>query len=254
MTGDELRTPEIDNGASIDAPIAGEATGEGAQGRARRIAVYASLLMVATAGLAYELALGAAESLLLGDPVVHFALIIGLYMTSLGAGAYASGWLKVDVEKRCLQVLLATALLGGCSGPVLLFVFVWQGPFKALLYLLTAAVGALVGLQLPLMMRILRERERFEDVVARSFAVDYAGALVGSLCFSLVLMPYVGLVRTTLVLGLVDAVGAIALAWVVRTEPKRARGQVSAAVAVAALLLALIVVAGRVERALEWAL
>ncbi|MBI5536271.1 MAG: hypothetical protein HY898_26350 [Deltaproteobacteria bacterium] len=216
--------------------------------------MYASLLMVATAGLAYELALGAAESLMLGDPVVQFALIIGVYMTSLGAGAWASGLVKAQVERRCIQVLLATALVGGGSGPMLLLVFAWQGPFKVVLYALTVGLGVLVGLQLPLMMRILKARERFDDVIARAFAVDYAGALVGSLCFSLLLMPRLGVVRTTLVLGLLDAVGGLLLTWVVRDDRGPSRSRWVASWVVAGVLIAAILVAGKVESLVEGAL
>ena len=230
----------------------GEAkAGIGRVARGRHLAVYASLLMIATSGLAYELALGAAESLLLGDPVVQFALIIGVYMTSLGAGAWASSLIRTNVDGRCVQVLLVTALVGGLSGPLLLLVFAGQGPFRAAVFALTVGLGVLVGLQLPLMMRILRGRQRFEDALAGALAVDYVGALAGSLCFSLLLMPWLGLLRTTLVLGLLDALGAALLTWAIREPGVSARSRVASCAVVAGVLIAMISVAARVEGMLE---
>lgn len=223
---------------------------ESRAGRGERAAAYVALLIVATAGLAFELALGASESLLLGDPVVHFALVIGLYMTALGGGAWATGWVRENVEAWCAYSLLATAVLGGLSGAGLLAVFVWGGPFKAALYAWTIALGVLVGMQLPLMMRILKRTERFEEVVARSFALDYAGALAGSLAFSLVMMPRLGLVRATVVLGLLEAVAA----WFVARHEGNApgaRGRRVAAVITSLALVALIALAARIEAAWE---
>jgi len=227
-----------------------EALGEVRAGRGERIAAYVALLIVATAGLAFELALGASESLLLGDPVMHFALVIGLYMTALGGGAYATGWVRDKVEAWCAYSLLATAVLGGLSGPGLLAIFVWGGPFKLGLYAWTTVLGGLVGMQLPLMMRILKRTERFEEVVARSFALDYAGALAGSLAFSLVMMPRLGLVRATLVLGLLEAAAAWFVGWYEGRGPG-ARVRRVAAVITFLLLAVLVALAPRIEAAWE---
>lgn len=172
--------------------------------RSRRdvTALYAVLLVLAATGLAYELALGAVESFLIGDPIVHFALIISGYMAALGLGAYLSGWVRDHLEHRFVDAAIATAAAGGASAPLLYVVFGLQGPFRPILYGMTFAIGTLVGLQLPILMRILKRSEKFADVVARGFAFDYVGALAGSLGFSLLLMPTLGLVRTTLTLGL----------------------------------------------------
>lgn len=219
-------------------------------GRGESAAALGALLMVATAGLAYELALGASEALLLGDPVVHFALVIGTYMTALGAGAWATGWIRERVEAWCVYALLATAVLGGTSGLGLLATFAWGGPFKVALYAWTISLGVLVGAQLPLMMRILKKTERFEEVVAKSFAVDYAGALLGSLAFSLWMMPRLGLVRATLLLGVLDA----AAAWFVARLERGVAGAPArrgAAIAIAVALVLLMLIARRIEASWE---
>ena len=45
---------------------------------------------VAVAGLIYELIAGAVSSYLLGDSVTQFSLVIGIFMTSMGLGAWVS--------------------------------------------------------------------------------------------------------------------------------------------------------------------
>jgi len=68
-----------------------------------------------------------------------------------------------------------------------------------------ALVGTLVGLEIPLFLRILRRRLEFKDLVAKVLSVDYLGALAASLLFPLLLVPRLGLVRTSLAMGLVNA-------------------------------------------------
>jgi spermidine synthase len=111
-----------------------------------------------------------------------------------------------------------------------------------------------VGVQLPLMMRILKARERFEDVVARGFAVDYVGALAGSLLFSLVLMPQVGVVRATLVLGLLDVAAALGLAAMVRDGAPEQRAGWALPLVVGGLLVVLLALAPGLEASLQGAL
>lgn len=215
------------------------------------LSLYVVVLVLAATGLAYELALGAVESFLIGDPIVHFALIISGYMAALGLGAYLSEYLRDRLELRFIDAALATAAVGGVSAPLLFVVFGLQGPFRLVLYGETFVIGCLVGLQLPVLMRILKQSERFADVVARGLAFDYAGALLGSLGFSLLLMPTVGLVRTTLTLGLFNLGAASYVMWSLgRKQPgMRLRGVLTVGVATA--LVGVWIFAERIEALTE---
>ena len=54
-----------------------------------------------------------------------------------------------------------------------------------MLYLIVIVIGTLVGLEIPLLMRILKERFQFHDLVAHVLTFDYLGALGASLLFPL---------------------------------------------------------------------
>ena len=54
-------------------------------------------------------------------------------------------------------------------------------------------VGTLVGLEIPLLMRLVKDRYQFRDVVSHVLTFDYLGALFASLLFPLVLVPKLGL-------------------------------------------------------------
>src|SRR5207248_11058350 len=62
-------------------------------------------------------------------------------------------------------------------------------------------IGVLVGLEIPLLMRIMKDQLDFKELVARVLAFDYVGALIASLLFPIFLVPKLGLVRTSLMFG-----------------------------------------------------
>src|SRR5258708_1075763 len=174
--------------------------------RAPRLSVfYLNVLVVATCGLIYELLAGTLASYVLGDSVTQFSLVIGVYLSALGVGAWLSRFVKKRLARAFVGVRLGVALVGGASGPLLFFGFGHLSWFHGLLFGIVFAIGVLVGLELPLLMRILREHLDFSDLVSRVLAFDYIGALVASLLFPLFLIPKLGLVRTSLVFGIVNA-------------------------------------------------
>ncbi len=179
------------------------------------------VLTIATAGLVYELSMAAAASYLLGDSVAQFSLVIGVYLSALGVGAYASRAVEHRLTLTFVDVELATALLGGLSTPALFLAFSYGASFTLVLLVIVLLVGTLVGIELPLLMRILQAQWPFKELVARALTFDYAGALLGSLGFSLFFLPRLGLVRTSIVCGLLNALVALASIALLKGESDR---------------------------------
>jgi spermidine synthase len=181
---------------------------DGDDERARRkttAALFANVFLVASCGLVYELLAGAVASYLLGDSVTQFSLVIGLYLSAMGVGAWISRFVERALARRFIEVELAVALVGGLSAPAMFFAFGNTVAFRPLLFLDVFAIGVLVGLELPLLMRILEGEMQFKELVSRVLAFDYLGALFASVLFPVVFVPHLGLVRTALVMGIVNA-------------------------------------------------
>ena len=70
------------------------------------LALYASLFLVSTCGLIYELVAGALASYLLGDTVLQFSTVIGAYLFAMGAGSWASRYIGRGLVARFVQVEL----------------------------------------------------------------------------------------------------------------------------------------------------
>jgi spermidine synthase len=98
-------------------------------------------------------------------------------------------------------------------------------------------VGTLVGLEIPLLLRILRDRLEFRDLVAQVLTLDYIGALAASLAFPLILVPKVGLIRSALLFGLLNVLVALWSTYLFRSSVERV-GALRAQCLFAVLLLA----------------
>jgi spermidine synthase len=172
-------------------------------------ALMASVFVIATSGLVYQLIAGTLASYVLGDSVTQFSLVIGLYLSAMGLGSYLSKLVEGDLLVRFVEIELGLALAGGLSAPLLFQVYTSYGTFQLALYGLVVIVGTLVGLEIPLLLRLLTFSLSLKDLVARVLTVDYIGALVGSVLFPSVLLPRLGIHQTSLVFGALNAIVAI---------------------------------------------
>ena len=178
-----------------------------------RSLLYVTVLVIATCGLIYELIVGTLASYLLGDSITQFSTVIGVYLFALGIGAWLSGFIDKGVAQRFVEIELAVALAGGISAPFLFATFASGASFRVALYGMVLVIGTLVGLEIPLLMRIMKEQLQFKDLVSRVLTFDYLGSLFASLLFPIVLVPKLGLVRTSLVFGLINALVGLWSTW-----------------------------------------
>lgn len=211
-----------------------------------------SVFVIASCGLAYELVAGALSSYLLGDSVMQFSTVIGTYLFAMGAGSWLSKYVTRDLIGRFIQIELMVGLLGGFSAAGLFLVFTWlSAPFKLMLYLAVFGVGVLVGLEIPLVMRILKRELAFKDLVSQVLTFDYLGALVVSILFPLVLAPYLGMIRTGLLFGMLNVVVALWALHLFREQLPARRSLALQSWGVFAVLVAGFAAAGQVTTLAE---
>lgn len=175
--------------------------------------LFLNVVIIATCGLIYELLAATVSSYVLGDSVTQFSLIIGIYLFAMGVGSWLSGFLEKNLAEKFVDIELAVAIIGGMSAPLLFLAFANVSYFGIILYAMVFIIGALVGLEIPLLMRILKDELDFKDLVSRVLALDYIGALVASLMFPIFLVPKLGLNRTSLLFGMLNAVVGIWGTW-----------------------------------------
>jgi spermidine synthase len=170
----------------------------------------------------------------------------------MGVGSWLSRHVRAGLVARFFEIELAIALLGGISATVMFLAFAHlPGSFKLVLFGFVAAIGVLVGLEIPLVMRILRDRLGFRDLVAKVLSVDYLGALAVSVAFPIVLAPQLGLIRTAFLFGLMNAAVALWALWLFRAQLAPLPWRIAQAGVTVLLLLAGFVSADRLTTLAE---
>jgi spermidine synthase len=187
-----------------------------------RPALLFSVFVVASCGLAYELIAAALSSYVLGDSITQFSTVIGTYLFAMGVGSWLSKFIDRGLTARFIQIELMVGVVGGFSAVILFMVFAHlTGPFRFVLYGLVFTTGVLVGLEIPLIMRILKSEVEFKDLVAQVLSFDYLGALAVSILFPIILAPHLGLMRTSLLFGLMNVLVAL---WAMKLFRESLRG------------------------------
>ncbi len=205
--------------------------------RPTEVALLASVFVVAACGLVYELAAGALASYLLGDSILQFSTVIGTYLFAMGIGSYLSRFFERQLIAHFLRIELMVGVVGGLMPAALFALHATATPsFRFALYAMVLLVGVLVGLEIPLVMRILHSQLRgdrttsggsnsgsnrgsyigsnrganegaqqgLKNLVSQVLTFDYLGALAVSIAFPLLLVPHLGLIRTGVLFGLLN--------------------------------------------------
>ena len=206
-----------------------------------------SILIVALCGIVYELIIGTVSSYLLGNSVYQFSLTIGFFMFAMGVGSHVSRYVETRLLETFIYVEMVLALVGGLCSVSLFMLF----PFAPWLY--TAAmfgfifiIGGLVGIEIPLLMRILSEHHGARKSIADVLSLDYIGALFGSVAFPLLLLPSLGLIASSFAIGLINVFVAFLNAVWLREHLVSAKRMIWMTVAIFAGLVVLTLSATRI--------
>lgn len=203
-----------------------------------RFALLVSVFVVASCGLAYELIAAAQSSYLLGDSITQFSTVIGVYLFAMGVGSWLSKYITRDLPARFIEIEVMVGVIGGFSASGLFLAYASSAaPFQVILYCLVLIIGMLVGLEIPLVMRLLEGEIRFKDLVSQVLSFDYLGALAVSLLFPLVLAPRLGMARSALLFGLLNVAVALWTWNLFKTKVPRPRYLLGLCLAATALLI-----------------
>ncbi len=195
----------------------------GVGGRTRPLPLLFSVFVIAACGIVYELMIATVSSYLLGDSIYQFSVTIGLFLTSMGVGSFLSRGLRRNLLLTFIAIELLIGAVGGGSTLLLYYTYgAARSVYQPTMYLVIATIGILMGLEIPVLTRLLSDRFVLRVNIANVLSFDYLGGLIGSLAFPLLLLPYLGLIRTALVVGMLNVgVAAAVLVAHWRELPER---------------------------------
>jgi spermidine synthase len=181
-----------------------------------------AVFIIAICGIIYELIIGAISSYLLGDSVKQYSITIGLFMSAMGIGSYTTKRFKNNLFDVFVTIELFIGLVGGISAVLLFASYGYTKMYYVVMYVTIIIIGILVGLEIPILTRIIEEKENnLRITIANVLSFDYIGALIGSVAFPIILLPHLGHIKTSFLVGLINVLVANMIIFKYKNHIKR---------------------------------
>ncbi|WP_085509097.1 polyamine aminopropyltransferase [Thalassobacillus devorans] len=203
--------------------------------------IYWASGIVSICGIIFEVLFGALGSYILGDGVKQYTLTISLFLTGMGIGASISEKVMKRLIVAFIWIEFLVALIGGFSSFIMfgMTAFAPDGTDALFLYTVTLTIGALTGLELPILIRKANEiGVELNRSTARVLFSDYAGGLIGGLLFVFLLRPQLGMVKSAFFVGLINLTVAMAVLYLFRKEILKLKIHLISGVGIAIFLIA----------------
>jgi len=178
--------------------------------RFARLVLALSMLIMGGCGIIYEYTLGLLGNYMMGSSHEQIFVVIGIMMFAMGLGAGAQRRLEGDLLDKFLIIETMLGFLGGISALAIYASFAWTASYHTVLYGFAIFIGVLIGLEIPILIRINTDYSRSLRVnLSEILCMDYIGALLGALLFTYFLLTRLSLGRIGLVLGLANTFLAV---------------------------------------------
>ena len=181
-----------------------------------------SIFIIAGCSLIYELLISSLSTYLLGSGVVHYSVTIGLFLFFMGVGAWLAQYIKHNLLDAFVRIEIALGVIGGLSAVLLYAAYAWTQYYYPAMLIVIALISMLVGMEIPLLTRVIEQGRGIRQGISDVLATDYVGALLASLLFPFVLLPYLGHLVTAFAIGAVNLLVALLVVWHFRGHLQRA--------------------------------
>ena len=178
----------------------------------KKIILPIAVFIAGLCSIVYELLISTTATYFLGDGVRQFSLIIGVYLFSMGIGAYLSKFIKDRSLLFFIIVEYILGFIGGISVPLLYFLFVQVDPLTLQILVLSTifVIGLLTGMEVPLLTFSFNSVD-FKNDLSNVLSLDYIGGLIATLIFPFLLLPFVGLFYSSVIFGMLNLILGIVL-------------------------------------------
>ena len=147
-----------------------------------KIALFATGL----SGIVAEYILSTLATYFLGDSVFQWTMIVSVMMFSMGVGSRLSRYLHTNLLNRFIQIEFLLSFLVAFSSIFTYTVAAFTVYTGFIIYFLSIFIGILIGMEIPLVIRLNSEFETLRINVASIIEKDYYGSLAGGIFFAFI--------------------------------------------------------------------
>ncbi len=165
------------------------------------IVLLLTVFIVGLCTIVYELLIGSVSSYFLGDSITQFSITIGLSMTAMGVGTLLSRYIENNLIRYFIFVEFALGFIGGLSVPILFVAYTHTSIYYPIMVSMIMIIGILIGLEIPLLTRIMEYSYSLRINISNVLSLDYLGALVATILFPFFLLPFFGIFKSSIITG-----------------------------------------------------
>ena len=177
----------------------------------KRNLLFSALFATGLSGIVAEYCFATLSTYFVGDSVKQWSIIISLMLFSMGIGSRITKSFNGNVFKLFIITEFALSIVVSFSAVITYYLASQIEYISVFIYTLSILTGTLIGMELPLAMRLNDEFQSLKFNVANVLEKDYYGSLIGGLFFVFVGLPYLGLTYTPFILGFINLFVAILL-------------------------------------------
>lgn len=130
---------------------------------------------------------------------------------SMGLGSRISRVFEKQLFEKFIYTEFILSILVGFSSLITYLISSYTASTGVLIYAMSIIIGILIGMEIPLAVRINDRYESLRTNISSILENDYYGSLLGGMFFAFVGLPFLGLTYTPFILGFVNFIIAILL-------------------------------------------
>lgn len=200
----------------------------------------ACLFATGLSGIVAEYVLSTLATYFLGDSVFQWTIIVSIMLFAMGLGARLSKYIETNLINKFITIEFILSLLTAFSTIIAYMANIYAAFTGFVIYSTSIAIGLLIGMEIPLVIRINDRFELLKVNVSSILENDYYGSLVGGIFFAFIGLPYLGLKYTPFMLGAINLAVAFVLLytlWNTFGQKSRRTFSIAASLVVAVLIL-----------------
>ncbi len=183
--------------------------------RFRNLGIILKISIFATgfAGIVAEFILSTLATYLIGNAIFQWTIVMSLMLFAMGVGSRITRFFRFRLLDIFILTELALSMLCAVSAQSAYLLAAYTNYTNFAIYVQAFLIGNLIGLEIPLVIRINEKYEELRVNISAVMEKDYFGALFGGLIFAFFALPYLGLTYTPLLLGTINFTVASLLMW-----------------------------------------
>lgn len=176
-----------------------------------------ALFATGLSGIVAEYVLSTLATYFLGDSVFQWTMIVSIMLFSMGLGSRFSKYFSKNLLQKFILIEFILSILTAYVSVITYSVSAYYGNSYLIIYSLSIIIGLLIGMEIPIVIRLNDQFQKLHVNVSSVMENDYYGSLVGGVFFAFIGLPYLGLTYTPIILGSINFSVAIGLYFLLKS-------------------------------------